>query len=425
MKTNIQKIISWGFYLFVFLLPWQTRWIVKPGELNGGVWEYGSFSLYAPDIIFLAVLLLFIFWKVDQVITPVKIKLSKISFSLIALLAIALLSTFWASSQPLAWYNFFKLAEGLALVWLLSVGNFSARNTVLALVMGAVVQSFLAIWQFLGQMTFASKWLGLALQVPGNLGVSVIETASERWLRAYGALPHPNILAGLLVISLLLLVSLAFSAKEPYQKLFVLFSWAVMATALFFTFSRGAFLGLLAGLFFYGLIAVRSKDKVIRKRLTILFLLLIIIFSSLAIIFKEPFIARTGGGERLEIKSINERLTYYQQAGQLIRKNWYRGIGIGNYTLAVKEQVEKNLKSYDYQPVHNVYFLILCELSIFGLIIFLYFVFQLLYANRHSPLLPALVAILVIMLFDHYFWTLNFGVMLFWLLVALLIRKIK
>ncbi len=409
MKMNIQKIINWGFYLFVFLLPWQTRWIVKAGEFNGGVWEYGSFSLYATDLIFLAILLLFIFWRLTQA-SPAKIRISKLNFSLLALLAVALLSTFWASSQSLAWYNFFRLAEGLSLVWLLNVGQFSVRNTILALVMGAVVQSFLAIWQFLAQMTFANKWLGVALQLPGNLGVSVIETASERWLRASGALPHPNILAGLLVVCLLLII-----VDKHYQRFFVLFSWIIMTTALFFTFSRGAVLGLLIGLFFYSI-------KNIKKAL-ILFLLLIIIFGSLAIIFREPFLARTGGGERLEIKSINERLTYYQQAGQIIKKNWYRGVGIGNYTLAVKERVEQNLKSYEYQPVHNVYLLVLCELSIFGLIIFLYFIYQLLFTARHSPLLPAFAAILTIMLFDHYFWTLNFGILLFWLVVGVVIRN--
>lgn len=405
MKVNIQKIINWGFYLFVFLLPWQTRWMFKPGELNGGFWEYGTFSLYATDIFLLALLLLFIFWQIDKTKPPAKIKISKLNFSLLALLAAAFLSTFWASSPPLAWYNFFKLAEGLLLVWLLSVGRFSSRNIILSLVLGAIVQSFLAIWQFLSQMTFANKWLGLALQAPGNLGVSVIETASERWLRAYGALPHPNILAGLLVVCLLLLIT-----QNHYHKLFVLFSWIIIATALFFTFSRGAVIGLLAGLLFY------------LKKAPVFILLFIVVFGSLAFIFQEPFLARLNGEERLEIKSINERLTYYQQAGQLIKKNWYRGVGIGNYTLAVKEQVEKNLKSYEYQPVHNVYFLVLCELSIFGLIIFLYLIYQLLFVYRHSPLLPIFIAVLVIMLFDHYFWTLNFGVLLFWL-VAGLVKK--
>ena len=55
-----KRIIEYGLYLLVFLLPIQTRWIIKPGELNGGYLEYGTVSLYITDIVLIALLLLFV-----------------------------------------------------------------------------------------------------------------------------------------------------------------------------------------------------------------------------------------------------------------------------------------------------------------------------------------------------------------------------
>ncbi|MFH1173135.1 MAG: O-antigen ligase family protein [bacterium] len=439
-KITWPNLIAWLFYLLVFLLPWQTRWLAWPGKLNGGFWEYGTFSLYAIDLLWLLVLLLFVFWQINQKPPSLKTRMAKLNFALLTFFLAALLSTFWASDKSLAWYGFWKLSQGLSLVWLLASARFiKTVRVVLALVMGAAIQSWLAIWQFLAQSAFSDKWLGLAEHSPGDLGASVLEAFDGRWLRAYGALPHPNILAGFLAIALLLLISLGLTAKERYQKLFVLIGSIFTATALFFTFSRGAFVGLIIGLAVYGLAGLLSRDKKVQKRLTIWFLLLLITFGSLAVIFREPFMARATGQGRLESQSINQRLTYYGQAGELLKNNWYHGIGINNYTLAVKEEVISNLQAYDYQPVHNVYLLILAELSIFGLLIFLYIACRILFilyyfllvhkGLAYSPILAglniALIASLVMMLFDHYFWTLHFGIFLFWLLVGLLAREIR
>ena len=127
-KISIQKIISWGFYLMVFLLPWQTSWLAQAGELNGGFWEYGTFSLYATDLLFLLTLLLFVSWQFDRGVPPKNIKFSKLGFSLLAFLIIAALSTFWAVSQPLAWFGFLQLAEGLLLVWFLNTASFIKKD---------------------------------------------------------------------------------------------------------------------------------------------------------------------------------------------------------------------------------------------------------------------------------------------------------
>jgi len=60
-KKLIEKILEGGIYLWVFLLPWQTRLIVSPGTLNGDSWEYGTISLYGLDILLFILIILKIF----------------------------------------------------------------------------------------------------------------------------------------------------------------------------------------------------------------------------------------------------------------------------------------------------------------------------------------------------------------------------
>jgi len=53
---EVQHVLA---LLFLFLLPWQTRYIWKYGQLNGGYWEYGTGSLYVTEILLWVILVLF------------------------------------------------------------------------------------------------------------------------------------------------------------------------------------------------------------------------------------------------------------------------------------------------------------------------------------------------------------------------------
>ena len=43
----------------MFLLPWQTRLIWQQGEINGAPWEYGTYSIYATQILLWLIIILF------------------------------------------------------------------------------------------------------------------------------------------------------------------------------------------------------------------------------------------------------------------------------------------------------------------------------------------------------------------------------
>lgn len=429
LKT-FEKIVEYGLYLLVFLLPWQTRWIWLQGFLGGGLWEYGTFSLYLSDVLLIFLLILGIGWWFLKKRKKAK---SNLIYIIIAFLLISFFSIYWAENKGLGFYTYLKLLEGLGLFWLVWQLKFSLRKLGITLVLGAIIQSALGIWQFLTQSSPVTKWLGLAPHLPAISGTSVVENIGGRFLRAYGGLPHPNILAGYLVIALIILGGLYLVTQKNYQKYFVLGSFGLITTGLFFTFSRTGWLALAGAIILLFLMVYLAK-KPLRFHFEILKLvgIVILIFVIFTSLFSSLVTTRVQATERLEEKSWEQRNLYNQQALKLIQSHWLTGVGLGNYTLAVYNEVDSRLEPLEYQPVHNIYALILAETGIFGLIVFILLILEIfknLWQKRRKLNFESqpwfwvyslvLLIIFIIFFWDHYFWTLHFGIMLFWLSLGL------
>jgi len=336
---------------------------------------------------------------------------------------------------------------------------------------GIFLQATLGIWQFLTQSSFACKWLGMAEHNAGDLGTSVVEIISsidgigERWLRAYGGLDHPNVLGGLLVVGMLLVTGLIIKDTKVYFKdtrykiqgykqiqnnkfkisnclgigywnlnfvciLYLVSCILTFTASIFFTFSRGAWLGLIVGIITMLAIAVVKKNLLAQKKILEIILissaLIFILFSQ----FQNLVLTRLSNEARLEIKSNIERVESYQDSWEVINDNWLFGVGIGNYIVESKKLEVRsknyNKQGYFYQPVHNVFLLIWAEIGIFGL---LFFIVLLLCVMRQLCRQPLCVmryalcaAIAAMFMIDHWWWSLHFGVLLFWLVLGLMIK---
>jgi hypothetical protein len=446
--TNVKKIIEYGLYLLVFLLPIQTRWIIKAGELNGGYSEYNTISLYGVDILLLALLLIFTINKIKNKKSKIKntIKNLKLLNSFYIWLFIfflsltVLASIFFAPNKILAVFSCFRFLLGIGLFWLIVSANYSKAKLLWSLLAGASIQACLGIWQFITQTTFSSKWLGIAAHKAGELGTSVVETAGkdgigERWLRAYGGLDHPNMLGGFLAVALLLLVILYINKKPEervnpnkifnFQTVFLFFCFFVFLPALFFSFSRAAWLGLVAGLFVMIFFTVRQKNIAGLKRMAEIMLPAISVVFALSILYNNLVFTRIASAGRLEVKSNIERVESYKFAREIIKKNWLFGTGIGNYTLALKNEISLKRQGYYYQPVHNTFLLVWAETGIFGLLGYLGLLgilgWRIIKSKNyyHSAVLTALI---IIMLVDHWLWSLHFGLLFFWLTMGLIAK---
>jgi O-antigen ligase len=432
---NFKKIIEYGIYLLVFLLPLQTRLFIRQGELKGIYSEYLTISLYAVDILLVVLLILFSIFKIKNS-KPGDFKNSTIWIIIGVFEFFVFISVLFADDRVLAFYKYGVFLLGVGLFWLLISASYDFIKLLLSFFLGIFFQASLGIWQFISQSSFASKWLGIALHNPAQPGVSVIETIGadgigERWLRAYGGLDHPNILGGLMVIGLLLIFSLSNKKTDKIKKIykggiFYYFIIFIFILSLFFSFSRASWLAFGAGILIIIIFTFLEKDWLKQKSL-----LEIILASSLLIII--PFFTyqnlvdtRLYANERLEQKSINERTVYLNEAQLIVKENWFVGTGIGNYTLNIKED-EKN--PYDYQPVHNVFLLILAEAGFFGFASFLALIFYFAYLGvkntKNYLVFPLLFALVLIMLFDHWLWSFHFGIFLFWFCFGIMFRTLS
>jgi O-antigen ligase len=207
----------------------------------------------------------------------------------------------------------------------------------------------------------------------------------------------------------------------------------VMTAGLMVSFSRSAGLGLVVGLVLIGgftFFKGRSYRRVVFGKLAVIVALTIGVAIA---IFPQPWLTRIQIGSRLEQQSIVTRETYQTQAIHLFKHYWLVGTGLGNYTAGLHERYP-SLESWAYQPVHNILFLATVELGWLGIVVFgflIYELFRRMYlgitrqtADPWALVFSAtIVCLLVIGLFDHYLWSLHFGIMLWWLVIGLLRRS--
>lgn len=443
VKDIIKKILmnlpEYLLYLFVFLLPWQTRWIARDCIINGEPLEYGRISFYGLDIILIIILLfcyIVLLLKKKKLegggdYQELEIRNQKLGVVFYCLLFsfYCLLTTLWASDKGVSLHWGIRMLLGFGLFLVMSKINFSRVRLAIVMVVSGAIQGLLGIWQFINQNIGQSKWLGMAGKSAEELGASVVEFGIERWIRAYGSLPHPNIYGALLVIAFLAVIYLITKIEHKYHKLFLIFSASFILLGILFSYSRGAWL-VLACLYLAGIIVVwRIKENWISgfgMGLLAYGLMLLLVF-----VFATWPIAATrlgiNGPERLEIKSTAERIDSYRLAGEIIKDNWLVGTGIGNYTLAVEERYP-DLKTWDIQPVHNVYLLIIGELGILG---FLFLIgthgYMALWLKKQKKIGYAWLffCFLVFLMLDHFWWTSATGLYAMWLISGLVFKVIK
>lgn len=419
-NLRLNKVSDYLLLAFLFLLPWQTRSIWQYGELNNGYWEYGTFSLYGTEILLWIILLLFFFQHFLRKDFWIKLKEKKNRASLILVLFLlsfalsALLSkNFWVS------YNHvFKLLEAMAFMVVLAWQNEKVKYQ-LALWAGGILQGVLAIWQFLNQNVWASKWLGMAGQEAYNLGPSVIEFADQRWLRAYGSFGSPNSLGIYLAVLFVLGLVLYLKAESGRSKIIISVGQLFILSGLLLSFSRGAWLAACAGvvsLFIF--IFHKQRPVLFPFAKQALFALAVIMFW--VVIFYPVFTARFNLNNRLEAKSISERQGQYAEALSFIKSNPIFGIGPGAYTYALYKKYP-TLSAWQYQPIHNIYLLALVEIGLAG-VIFLFFLFKQLFATiiKNNFIYTPVIAVLFFAgMFDHWLISMYTGLIFLWAIVGL------
>lgn len=414
MSISISKIQQLVLYLVVFLLPWQARYIFYDPTIAGEVWEYGRLSLYGWDI----VLLILIIWLWPRLRQEFKVAFNqnRAFYFYVLLVSLTFLTSAWAIKPLLVIYWGVRLLEGGVFWLLVKILKPKLHLLMLSLALAGVIQAGWGFGQFVSQDITANKWLGVAAHPVTQAGTSVLLNEGGRWLRAYGGQAHPNILGGLLVVTLLatgwLMINSKAGAKKSTILLVVIYTFQLMG--LFLTFSRAAWLALFVSLMVSWF---TWQDK--RRELVVMFSITGIVFLVLGLVLWAPTKTRLWAvsTSHLEQQAIEERLTGFKESQNLLIRAWWRGVGLGNYTAALVQN-EPGLRAYHYQPVHNIFLLIFTELGLVGFIIWLLFLWQRFKVYPRS-LVVFIVPLAVTLFFDHYWWTQASMMLIFWLILAI------
>lgn len=410
---------------FAFLLPFQTKLILLAGTNN-----FTEISLYLSHLPLILALLSFLIY---QFLNRQNKKIPIYWYFMATFVSFYSFSLFFAADKILSLYKISLLLLALGLFYILRfslaedvlLGSLVSRlKLIYAFLISVFLHAILAIYQFLSQSTFASKYLGLALHNPELVGTSVIEVGSGRWLRAYGGLDHPNILGGVLVIALLLSAYLLSKRKiintrlQIYGILSIFVAYFVYLSALFFTFSRSAWLALLVGALILLFFFFKKEDKWTTGRYLFLLFFSLILFTFLSFSFKDIVITRFKASSRLEQVSLTERSNELQTVSNIIKNQTWFGLGAGNYTIALSSQEINN--EYP-QPVHNSFLLLFAESGIFALLALLLFILFFFKDKGREGLFVALIlTLLVLMFFEHWFFSLPFGILFLMFILGLI-----
>lgn len=301
---------------------------------------------------------------------------------------------------------------------------------VYSFIMGAVLQAVIGIVQFSAQGISPSTLFGVATHDPGFLGDAVVETTSGRWLRAYGGLPHPNILGGYLAVALMFLGTLAvWRRKRSRTSIAILFGLLIISAGLFFTFSRGAWIAFASGaiIFIWNAFLKNGDERfhaLVQFGLPVALLWLVLGLTFVPLLHSRfgSLISSGGIKNRLEERSQSERINEYVEAAKLLPSYFFFGTGLGAYSQRLAERAP-GLPGYAYQPVHNTYLLLGLELglpALFLLAVMLFIFISGIKESNRWVVYPPFITFLVLGFFDHYQWSLEAGVMLFWATLGLL-----
>ncbi|MHB8830580.1 MAG: O-antigen ligase family protein [Patescibacteria group bacterium] len=308
--------------LAILSLPWQTRWFVD-AQLVGWPWEQGRISIYVAWLPLVATIILGIFQPKRALPFSFRRNLFWLIAALGACTIIAAPSPATAAIQW--WIQVILLAAFFVTLFRTKV---EPTKVAFWFVLSLIPHALLAIWQFATQTVIGSSWLGMASQNPANLGVSVVQTSVGRFLRAYGGFPHPNILGGWMATGLIMALWFNITPlKLRGGKGVIWLIEGLFTLALFYSFSRSAWLAAAVGLVAFSLLSfsrMRESSKINKsdgsppsalnlrgddKKRWLSFAIPIILFVTLTIVHRDLVLTRADvQGSRLEQKSILTRI---------------------------------------------------------------------------------------------------------------------
>lgn len=424
MKQVFAKIFNISWRAAILLLPWQTRFFWD-AQLAGWPWEQGRISVYASWIPVIAAIVLGLSMQERQVPNGMRKNLFWI-FTALGLCTLVAAPT--PSSAAIQWWIQVFLLSAFFLT--LYRAKISTEKIIIWFLFSLIPHALLALSQSVFQVVWASKWLGISGQDPASLGVSVVQTAAGRFLRAYGGFPHPNILGGWMAIGIL--VSAAYAQKLDEQRACLMsIIAALFSIASFYSFSRSAWLAMTIGLIVALSVSFPRRRKSgnpenkipdssseTKKQSNNFFLLAIpfALFFVLTIVHHDLVFTRfTPDASRLERKSVSTRMQTLRDGVEIYKANILFGTGPNSELPMLARLKGISSSTAPLEPPHMVWLLTLVDfgtvgvLFVGGLMLFmlrkLLEVWRRLAVNEKALVMSLVLCLSILFSLDHYPWS--------------------
>lgn len=417
----MEKLIKYLWGLFLFTFPFSVRWIVyEPAS-----YRFGQFNPWVTGFVYLPEILLgliFVLWVIRKIVSrdyglsllcpPWSAQAAGtrygwlwVLFILFAVNAYAV--TLLNGDALLGAVFLLRLSEALAVFWLVSERVLEPRQVIKILLFGALFQIIWGFLQFRANHDLGLSFMGESRLSPDLVGVAKNDLPNgTKQIRSYGSFLHPNILGVyLLVIFFLSLKYLKYGSK--------LFWFPVFIIGVYFSGSQGAMLAGVAGTAVYFLFKFFRAQPF--RRSVALMILLFLVFGNLW------FFNKSAAVQTRDV-SFRERLSQNVISHNMWKANPF-GVGVRNFTLEMEQYtscdspcelsdeglcetncLDRKLLPWEFQPVHNTFFLILNETGIQGLLLLILFLLALFDLYWKEGTAVPILAVLLIASFDHFLW---------------------
>ncbi len=412
--------------ILFFSLPWQTRYIFSYGTIGEYPVEWLTRSVYGTELLGWLIVIGTIVVHRNRLCSLVRSVIHQcrnLWLGVISALSVAAACLFSSSFGLSVWYVArFVLVIGI----IASVYFFSEKKVWFyrAFFASGVVQGIVAIIQFFTQQVWASKWLGMAEQLPSTLGTAVIENADGRWLRAYGSFGWPNALGIYVAFVLIIGFILLSQSRQTRHRLLIVAGEMIVATGLFLSFSRGAWVAAVAGVGLFFIVRCRQESwRSVVQNYAAVSGGILLVFIGFFVVNKPLLITRFTATNRLESRSLAERSSQYKEAFTLFRKHPWFGVGPGAYIVASHDR----WFTVAPQPVHNIFVLLLVEWGAVPLVCAVSVIFKKAWPYRKKivHILPFMAVGVVAGLFDHWLVSLYSGLVTSAAVIAFMLLELK
>lgn len=353
------------FIAFLILSPtqlgkhWWPEWSLVQGVRS----DYLAPTLYLSDIIFFSLLVSLLFMKRRSLMRAITPRIASLF-----LLALALTLT---RERP--WLALYALIRYLQIPLVAVVTTTLARSTstlhrwvMIALGIGLVFSVLLALTQVM--IGGSTGWLWIFGERAFNTmtpGIATLRVLEHPILRPYATFPHPNALAGWLLITVILL------RLSPWSTMNIRLFQSIGLVGLVLTMSRSA----LASAFVIALLSRTPSMPIV----------------PLVIQFPPT--------------SLSERVMLFHAAWKMVADHPIVGVGPGHFLVRLPEYFPAG--TWLLQPVHNVFLFVMAEFGLVGIGIVIIIGWKMVRRMNRLilPLRMAVLAILLTSLTDHYWLT--------------------